>query len=72
MKVNCIIVEEDGGEFVHIQDKTYNMFVTLCGFCDIPGEIKDVKLKPTCQACLELVRWCKSLHIPKGTKEVIR
>ncbi len=65
MKMVCIIVEEDNGDSVHIKDGTGNMFITLCGFCDIPGEIKFVELKPTCPSCLELVRFCKALHMPR-------
>ncbi len=66
MKMECLIVEEDNGTYVHIRDATSNMFVTLCGFCDIPGDVKYVTQKPTCSACLETVRYCKSLHLPSN------
>ncbi len=66
MKITSIVVEEDNGEYIHIQDQTSNMNITLCGFCDIPGEIKEVEEKPTCNTCIELVRFCKSLYLPKN------
>lgn len=62
MKMHCVEIEEDNFEYVHIVGvlTTYN---TLCGFVDTLGEIRDVRKPPTCPSCIEVVEYCKSLHL---------
>ena len=64
--MECIVVEEDNGEYIHIKDGTSSAYLTLCGFCDISGEVKTVEEPPTCTSCIEVVKFCKSIRLPRG------
>ncbi len=42
-------------------------FITLCGHCDVPYAELDVEEHPpNCRECLNIVKYCKKLTLPKA------
>lgn len=57
----------DGGEFAHLEG--FGCYMTLCGFCDVMGEViinSDENTKPFCVECLNALE-----HTRKYTKAMI-
>jgi hypothetical protein len=61
----CKEVIDDHREFKHIKGKGCNL--TLCGFVDVDNW--DVEGIPNCSSCLEIVKYCKKLRIPKEVNQ---
>ncbi len=59
----CVKVTEDNWEFSHIRSPVTTV-LTLCGFVDVDN--KDIEGIPDCPVCLDVVRYCKKLKLPKG------
>lgn len=65
--VQCLRLPEDNREHIHIQG-IQNTYETLCGFVDTPGEKEYFEGTPDCPSCLEIVRYCKKIRLPKNTQ----
>ena len=68
--MKCIKINEDDGRYLHLEGISEMMSVTLCGFVDIDGEVKEVDGIPDCPPCLAIIKNVKNRRVPKKYYQV--
>lgn len=60
---------ENGDGLVHIEGTTLTGFHTLCGWCDVPGQVDVPDDTPVdCRGCREIYESCRASPAPRWAK----